>query len=125
MEPTLLQQLNKNEDDFVEFYKMLLLQKICFEAQHDRPIKSFLQLYFKQNDIHDSLLEEAELRINQIKGKKTHEKCTRLLYEEFEAVIRPLDQHYSRKLSDSLNSAIAARQQNRAAAAIKKWNKKL
>ena len=77
MDPTLYQQLNKNENEFVEFYKQLLLQKICFNLQHERPVRSFLQLYFKLNDIPNSLHDKIVAQFNQIKEKTSQKECVK------------------------------------------------
>ncbi len=125
MDPTLYQQLNKNEIEFLEFYKQLLLQKICFNIQNERPIRSFLQLYLKLNDIPNSLHDKIAAQFNQIKEKTFQEECAKLLSQQLQGIIEEINhQQYSEQISNSLNTAITGRLQKRAAEAIKKWNKK-
>lgn len=124
MDPTLYQQLNKNENEFVEFYKQLLLQKICFNIQHKRPIRSFVQLYLKLNDIPNSLHDNIAAQIKQIKEKTSQKECVKLLSQHLLGIIEKINQQYSEQISNSLNTTISERQQKRAAEAIKKWNKK-
>ena len=124
MDPTLYQQLNKNENEFVEFYKQLLLQKICFNIQHKRPIRSFVQLYLKLNDIPNSLYDNIAAQIKQIKEKTSQKECVKLLSQLLQGIIEKINQQYSEQISNALNDRITERQQKRAAEAIKKWNKK-
>jgi hypothetical protein len=124
MDPTLFQRLNKNENDFVVFYEQLLLQKICFEVHNHRPVGSFLHLYFKMNDIDVGLLDEVISCVNQTKEKNLCENCPQLLSKTIQALISKKNQHYQEQVAQSLKNTITERQQNRAAKAIKKWNKK-